>query len=67
VSQTEVSVRAHRKGCVSKAALPVHQHCPMGFAAVSISLTKGIISSSKIYASISLDYHNYNSVAICIK
>lgn len=67
VSQTAVSVRARRKGCVSEATVPLHHRCLMGFAAVPVSLTKGIISSSKIAAAIALDYHSYNSVAICIK
>lgn len=48
-----------------QATVPVLQLRLAGFATVSVSLTKGIISSSKI-ASISLDYHNYD-VAICIK
>lgn len=67
MSQTEASVRARRKGCVPKATVSVYQHCLMGFAVVSVSLTKGIISSLQIAASISLDCHNYNSAGIYIK
>lgn len=48
---------------MSQDTMPLLQSRLVGFATVSVSLTKGIISSSK-NASISLDYHNYD-VAIC--